>query len=231
MLVLGLDTATSVASVGLVDGDKPLAEESCRGVSSHTETLFPLIARVLDRASVSLAEVKGVGVSIGPGSFTGLRVALSAAKGVCYALGQKLIGVPTLEALAGTVVDSVGLICPILDARRGEVYAALFRRDGRGNIERVTADLVLSPQALLSRIHEQCTFLGDGAEVYEKLIRQHCGAADRILPFTTHHPCGTIIAKMAQGRLCRGEHDSISTLVPCYVRASEAERKRKPAPL
>jgi tRNA threonylcarbamoyladenosine biosynthesis protein TsaB len=227
MLVLGIDTATATASVGVVGYGEPLAEESCHAVSSHTETLFPLVTRVLYDAGVSLAEVNGIGVSIGPGSFTGLRVALCAAKGVCYALGQRIVGVPTLEALAGTVADWEGLVCPILDARKREVYAALFRRDEDGIIERLTPDLVLSPVALLSRIHERCIFLGDGIEAYDKLIRQHCGAAARLLPFATHHPRGTVIAKMAGERLSHGHHDNVNALVPRYVRLSEAELKRK----
>jgi tRNA threonylcarbamoyladenosine biosynthesis protein TsaB len=227
MLVLGIDTATATASVGVVRYGESLAEESCHAVSSHTETLFPLIARVLDHAGVSLAEVNGIGVSIGPGSFTGLRVALSAAKGVCYALGQKIVGVPTLEALAGTVADWEGLVCPILDARKREVYAALFRRDERGIMERLTPDLVLPPLTLLSRIRERCVFLGDGIDAYYELIRRHCGGAARLLPFATHHPRGTVIAQMAGERLSHGHHDNVNTLVPCYVRVSEAELKRK----
>ena len=120
MLVLGLDTATWVASVGVTRDEEPLAEESCRAASSHAEILFPLIARVLARAEVSLAEVNGLGVSIGPGSFTGLRVALGTVKGFAYALGHKIVGVPTLDALARTVTAWDGLICPILDARKRE---------------------------------------------------------------------------------------------------------------
>src|SRR5206468_435512 len=109
MLVLGLDTATWAASVGVTRDGEPLAEESCRAASNHTETLFPLIARVLARAGVSLAEVSGIGVSIGPGSFTGLRIALSTVKGFSYALGHKIAGVPTLDALARTVTAWEGL--------------------------------------------------------------------------------------------------------------------------
>src|SRR5881628_3129264 len=143
MLVLGLDTATWVASVGVTRDEEPLAEESCRAASSHTEILFPLIARVLARAEVSLAEVNGLGVSIGPGSFTGLRVALGTVKGFAYALGHKIVGVPTL------------------DARKREVYAALFHRDQQGMLHKLTSDLVLAPQALLERITAPCLFLGD----------------------------------------------------------------------
>jgi len=227
MLVLGIDTATVIGSVGLVrDGDF-LVEESCRAASNHTETLFPLITSVLAQAQVSLSEVEGVGVSIGPGSFTGLRISLSAVKGLSYALGHQVVGVSTLEALAGTVTNWQGLICPMLDARRREVYAALFLRDQDGGLERLTPDSAQLPRVLLERITEPCLFLGDGAESYAELIRQHDGPDRQLLPFAAHHPRGVVVARMAWERLRRGEHDDLNTLVPCYVRPPEAELKRQ----
>lgn len=226
MLVLGIDTATQVASVGLVRAGELLAEDSCRAVSSHTETLLPLITGLLARSGVSLAEVQGVGVSIGPGSFSGLRIALSTVKGFAYALGHRVVGVPTLEALARTVTDWEGLICPILDARKREVYAALFQRDPQGVLERLSPDLVLAPQVFLERITAPCLFLGDGVEAYGALIQERGGPAASCLPFVTHHPRGAVVGAMAWERLCRGEHDDLHLLAPCYVRKPDAEFKR-----
>jgi tRNA threonylcarbamoyladenosine biosynthesis protein TsaB len=226
MLVLGIDTATRIASVGLVRGGEPLAEESCQAVPSHTEILLPLISSLLARSGISLAEVSGIGLSIGPGSFTGLRIALSTVKGFAYALGQKVVGVSTLDALARTVTTGEGFICALLDARKREVYAALFRRGPQGGLDRLTPDLVLAPQALLERVPLPCLFLGDGVGTYGGLIQEWCGPAARLLPFATHHPRGAVVAGMAWERLGRGEHDDLNTLVPCYVRPPEAELKR-----
>jgi tRNA threonylcarbamoyladenosine biosynthesis protein TsaB len=226
MLVLGIDTATRIASVGLVREGQPLDEESCLARSNHTETLLPLIARLLVRSGLSLGEVHGIGVSIGPGSFTGLRIALSAVKGVAYALGQRVVGVPTLEALAHTVSDWEGNVCPILDARKGEVYAAFFRRQQPGFFERLTPDQVCAPHALLDRLATPCLLLGDAVESYGSLIVERCGPAARLLPFAAHHPRGTVVARMAWERLCRGESDELSALVPWYVRKPDAEFKR-----
>jgi len=226
MFVLGIDTATQVASVGIIGNGETLAEESRQATSNHTETLLPLIASVLEQASISLTEIGGIGVSIGPGSFTGLRIALGTVKGFAYATGQKVVGVPTLEALAHTVSDWEGLVCPVLDARKREVYAALFRRDANGTLQRLLPDHVLSPTALLEIITEPCLFLGDGAENYSALICEHGGSVMQILPFATHHPRGAIVAAMAWERLRRGEHDELHTLVPCYVRPPEAVLKR-----
>jgi len=226
MLVLGIDTATKIASVGLVRDREPLGEESCPASSNHTETLLPLISRLLVRCGIPLRDVQGIGVSIGPGSFTGLRIALSAVKGFAYALSQQVVGVPTLAALAHSVTDWEGNICPILDARKGEVYAAFFQRERHGFLERLTPDQVCAPCALLDRLATPCLFLGDAVERYGSLIVERCGPAARLLPFATYHPRGAVVARMAWERLSRGEPDDLSTLVPCYVRKPDAEFKR-----
>ncbi len=231
MLILGIDTATQVASVGITREADVLAEESRHEQANHTETLLPLISRVLEQAGVTLPEIEGIGVSIGPGSFTGLRIALGTVKGFAYATGQKVVGVPTLDALAYTVSEWEGkkwegLICPLLDARKREIYAALFRRDLEGNLIKLLPDQALVPQQLLEQITEPCLFLGDGVEAYGELIRQHLGTLARLLPFTTYHPRGAVIAQMAWERLRNGDHDPLPSLVPAYVRLPEAVVKR-----
>ena len=231
MLILGIDTATQVASVGITRGTDVLAEESRHERANHTETLLPLISRVLEQAGVTLPEIEGIGVSIGPGSFTGLRIALGTVKGFAYATGQKVVGVPTLDALAYTVSEWEGkewegLICPLLDARKREIYAALFRRDSEGNLIKLLPDQALVSQQLLEQITEPCLFLGDGVEAYGGLIRQHRGVRAHVLPFTTHHPRGAVVAQMAWERLRAGSSDDLQSLVPAYVRPPEAVVKR-----
>lgn len=226
MLVLGIDTATRIASVGLVSEGRALAEESRLAAPNHTETLLPLVLRVLELARRSLPEVQGLGVSIGPGSFTGLRVALGTVKGIAYALGQKVVGVATLEALARTVLNWEGNICPVLDARKGEVYTALFHRDRDGQLKRLSSDMVVAPEEFFSQLSEPCSFLGDGLERYGELVQERCGPKARLLPFVSYHPRGGVIASMGWERLRRGEADSLGALVPRYVRKADAELKR-----
>lgn len=236
MLILGIDTATPIASVGITRNGEVLAEESlgeraCGPRVTHTETLLPLIGRVLDQAGVTLPEIEGIGVSIGPGSFTGLRIALGTVKGFAYAMGQKVVGVTTLAALARTGnawegKEWEGLVCPLLDARKGEIYAALFRRAYDGQLVQLLPDQVLLPQHWLAQITESCLFLGDGAAAYRELIQHSCGARAHLLPFTTHHPRGAVIARMAWERLQAGRPDDLQSLVPVYVRAPEAVVKR-----
>jgi tRNA threonylcarbamoyladenosine biosynthesis protein TsaB len=180
----------------------------------------------LDSARCSLPEVQGIGVSIGPGSFTGLRIALGTVKGFAYALNQKVAAIPTLEALARTVVDWAGEICTVSDARKGEVYAAFFHRDQCGHVSRLSPDEVGSPERFFAELRSPCVFLGDGVERYGDLIQHLCGSLARLLPFSSFHPSGGTIARMAWERLCRDEHDDIGALTPLYVRKPDAEFKR-----
>jgi tRNA threonylcarbamoyladenosine biosynthesis protein TsaB len=226
MLILGLDTATRIASVGLVADGEVRAEASNVSTSNHSETLLPLILRVLDQARVALADVQGFGVSLGPGSFTGLRIALGTVKGFAYALGQKVAGVSTLEALARTVTDWEGHLCTVSDARKGEVYTAFFHRRRDGQVTRLSLDQVVVPEEFFSELQSPCLFLGDGVERYGELIQRRCGVQARLLPFVSHHPRGGVVALMAWERLRRGEHDDIGALTPTYVRQPEAEFKR-----
>lgn len=235
MLVLGLDTATWVASVGLVNDREVVAEESVCVETGHTDIILSLVQRVLAAANVTLTQVEGIGISIGPGSFSGLRIGLSTAKGFAYALDQRLVGVSTLEALAMTLIGWEGEVCTVLDARRQEVYAALFSCNGQGQVQRLTADSVLSPAELMELLRSEavtsrCVFIGDGAEVYAGLLRERYGDAVRILPspsfYHTHHTHGAAVARLAFERLQAGKADNLQQLVPQYIRASDAERKR-----
>ena len=226
MLILGIDTATQIASVGITCGEEALAEASNRATSNHTETLLPLIADVLSQAKVSLRDIVGIGVSIGPGTFTGLRIALGTVKGLAYATGQRVVGVPTLDALAHTVDDWEGLVCPLLDARKREVYAALFRRSRNGELVTVFPAQVSELNIVLAQISAPCLFLGDGVETYGATIREYYGTRAHLLPFSTYHPRGAVVAKLAWMRLSRADSDDLATLVPSYVRPPEAVLKR-----
>jgi tRNA threonylcarbamoyladenosine biosynthesis protein TsaB len=199
-----------------------LAEGVHREARSHTASLPMLVERVLGEAGLALEDVEGVAISIGPGSFTGLRVGLALAKGIAYAGGLPLIGVPTLEALAWSAEAEPGTtICAALDARKHEVYAALFAPEAEGP-RRLTPDLALAPEALALRLPQPCTLVGDAGEVYSAQL----GAHARLLPFATHHPRGGVIARLGGARLAAGEADNTGTLEPVYVRAPDAELPR-----
>ncbi len=223
MWVLGIDTATWTASVGLVWEGRIAAELSQPTASSHSETLFTLIEAVLHKAQIRLSEVELLAVSQGPGSFTGLRIGLSAVKGLAYAGGQKVVAVSTLEALARSVEGGEGLLCACLDARKRQVFAALFRKEGSG-VQRQTPDLAIKPQALSSLVSERCLFVGDGAKLYWAEISALLG--EKALFVDLSHPRGGIVARMGWERFCRGEWEDVGTLAPAYVRLPELRPPR-----
>jgi len=148
-------------------------------------------------------------------------------KGFAYALGRKVAGVATLEALARTVTNWEGDIRPVLDARKGEVYTALFHRDRDGQLERLSPDIVVSPAEFFPQFKEACLYLGDGLESHGQLLRERCGPEARFLLVASSHPRGSIIARMAWERLRRGEEDDLGALAPLYVRRPDAEFTRR----
>jgi tRNA threonylcarbamoyladenosine biosynthesis protein TsaB len=196
-----------------------IAERAERESRSHTVSLPRLVERTLADAGLGIADVDGLAVSIGPGSFTGLRIGLAFAKGVAYAGRVPLAAVPTLEALAWVADASPEeRICAALDARKQEVYAALFAATSEGP-RRLTPDLALRPADLAARLEPPCVLVGDATDVYGAVL----GARAAIRPFATHHPRGGIVARLGAVRLARGEAAEVGALEPTYVRASEAE--------
>src|SRR5207249_10944361 len=186
MRILGVDTATSTASVALIEDGRLVAEEvhSSRGSANqsqtvnsranHAEIILPLIEAALRKAAASLRDLSDLAVSIGPGSFTGLRIGLSTVKGIAYGWGIPVVGVSTLLANAARVTDFEGLICSFLDARKKQVYAALFRRCGE-NFARVSEDSVHDPAEVVDLVRKfkngaPCLFIGDGTITYQKLL-------------------------------------------------------------
>jgi tRNA threonylcarbamoyladenosine biosynthesis protein TsaB len=204
-----------------------LAEVAARSETGHARVLPALVLRALEKASVSLAGVEGLAVSLGPGSFTGLRVGLSFAKGIALANGARMVGVPTLEALACGAPARFDFIAAVCDARRGETYAAAFRRSD-GSLERVAPDVALSPEKaaawVVATVEGACAILvGDAPERYPESFEALRGRL-AIARFEEIHPSGSMVALLGEGRLCRGESDRLEALVPSYVRASDAER-------
>ena len=177
-----------------------------------------LVEGVLRQAGLRVDQLDAVAVSSGPGSFTGLRIGFGFAKGLVYAVGAHLVLVPTLEALATVVGAAEGPVCAALDARKQEVYAAVFEPDGRGGLRRTTDDLALSAPALASRLPDGCTLIGDASEAYADIL----GRRATLLPFAAWHPVGSVVARLGWQRLMAGGAADAGTAEPCYVRAPEA---------
>lgn len=225
MRILGVDTATRTASVGVLIDGQVVAELSEGADGNHAASLLPLIDRALRDVGCRPADVDTVAVSGGPGSFTGLRIGLSVAKGLAWATGGQVVTVPTLEALARTATPYPGTICALLDARKGELYAACFDARG-GGWQRLTPDALLTPETLLEQFPTPCVILGDAVVRYGSLLHDRLGSRATLLPFPAHAPRGGMIATMAWERQQAGEPPAdLSAIEPFYIRRSEAEVK------
>ncbi len=237
MLILAVETSTLAGSIALVEvpleGNFPspaikiLGEYTLHSSLTHSERLMPAIDRLLGDTFFTIHQVQGMALAIGPGSFTGLRIGVATVKGLAFALGVPVAGVPTLDALAQNVRYTQGWVCPILDARKKEVYAALFRGDGAGELTRVSEDWVLSPEDLCLRIPERTVFLGSGVEVYGKTIQERLSSRAIFAPPEFALPRAVHVAKLAVPLFQRGETLDLFSFTPTYIRRSEAEIHRE----
>jgi len=232
-MILGIDTATAVASVALINDGELVAEQNhlkesqaFTAVSSskgnHAEVLVPLVQSLLGEADVSLDRLSGIAVSIGPGSFTGLRIGLATAKGIAYDAGLPIVGVSTLHANAARVKNFDGTICALLDARKSEVYTALFEHTD-GALRRLSDDALMSIAQALGAARERAgslEFVGDGAHAYEKVIIREFGVGATMLAGGT---VAAQVALLAERQFRDREMDDIGALRPVYLRSSEAE--------
>ncbi len=222
MKILGIDTSTPIGSVALIDGDNLVAEHTLNIVQAHSSRLMPAIDTVLKWSDIAAADLDACAVGVGPGSFTGIRIGVATIKSLCYALDKPIVGVSTLEAVAYNLRWTHGVICPVLDARRSEIYGAIFQ--GGTEWQRLSEDLCLSIDAFLDPLgtqappHSAINFVGDGLSTYGDAIRERLGARAQFADTMFNAPRGATIAYLGARCLQRGESDSYWTLVPNYVR-------------
>lgn len=226
MRVLGIETATWTASVALIDEISTLTEQTLPESSNHGTALFPLVDEALTAAGMSLGDIDLIAVSIGPGSFTGLRIGLSVAKGLALGRDLPVIGVPTLEALAWVAGPRPHLLWTVLDARRHEVYAAAFAPSTRGGMAAAFPPSVCTAEHLAERLIPPCTVAGDGVDAYGEVFRTRWGTDIELQPAAKVPPSGAAVARLGLSRFRERGPDNVRGLEPYYVRPSEAERAR-----
>ncbi len=223
-MLLAIETSSLVSSVALLHEDTLKAELTIQARLTHSEQLMPHIADMLDKASVPKTKIDGVAVAIGPGSFTGLRIGLATAKGLAFAWNVPIIGVETPTSLAWNFVGVSDTICPLIDAQKGNVYAASYQwqRDTLQQVE----DIHIAPLTdVLNTLEAQgnpVVFCGDGALLGKKEIVEK-STLFRMAPPTMCIPRAGSVALAAQKRLLTGDVDDCMTLTPAYKRRSEAE--------
>lgn len=228
-LLLAIESATSRLSVALEHADGRVVERVPPHPGHHAEAILPLVDAVLREAGCGPGDPDAFAVSIGPGSFTSLRVGLATAKGLAFATGRPIVPVPTLEALAfGALApgddDPIGAL---LDARRGELYAAVFEPEGEG-LRCVLPDGLFAPEALAAWLPARCRLVGDGVSLVIPALGGRAGQGVRVEDpddLGLAWPRATSVARLARARLARGETGG-DDLAPRYLRRAEAEAKR-----
>ncbi len=228
LLILAIETATGCGSVALtrgsVTGGKVLAEYTLQPEMTHSRRLLGSVTAIMEAVGVTWAELDGVAVSQGPGSFTGLRIGMAAAKGIAMAADRPLLSVPTLDALAQQLTPTELPVCCLLDARKQQVYAGWYRFTEEG-YQRSGDCAVLSVEQLLGTVQKPSLLVGPGAAAWATALMAH--PLVRLHPSAVLHPRAAAVGFYAAGRLAAGELAEVNP-VPLYVRASEAELNMRP---
>jgi len=228
MKVLALETSTLTGSIAIVDDKEGLIAElklSVRVV--HSERLMPSIKWLLESSRINLDEIDAFGISIGPGSFTGLRIGLSTVKGLSYATHKPIIPVPTLDAFARVLPYCSYVFCPMLDARKREVYTALYRWEDHRCVK-IMDELVIKPDKLIDRLKDQkVIFAGDGAILYRDIIIEKMGDRALFAPPSKMRPSAVTVGEIALEESSKGQKIEPISLTPFYIRKSEAEIRWK----
>ena len=222
MLILGIESSTAVSSVAIGSEQGIIASASLSRGKGHAEFVVPAIRYIANEADVSMRQLAGVAVGLGPGLFTGMRVGVATAKSIAQALRIPIIGTPSLDILAYGVRHSPRLICAAVDARRGEVFTAFYRQVP-GGIQRLSDYVAWPPERLAGEVEargEETLFVGNGALVYRaKLPHARTEYASHAQAF----PTASSLVELALPRFMREDNDPLLELEPLYVRKTDAE--------
>jgi tRNA threonylcarbamoyladenosine biosynthesis protein TsaB len=224
MKLLIIDTSTTTCSVAVTDGPQILAESLVNLPGPSSSRLSDCIAQVVSLAGCQLTDLDGFGVTIGPGAFTGLRVGLATVKGLAMATGKPIAGISSLALLAANITGSALPVCPLFDARKGEVYAGLYQC--LTEPVSLQPDCVISPSALVSTLTGEILFIGDGAVRYRSLIQEQLGARAHFAPARANAPRAATAATLVTDILSTNSGVTPAALKPVYLRLSEAEVSR-----
>jgi tRNA threonylcarbamoyladenosine biosynthesis protein TsaB len=225
MKILAIETSTMLGGIAIIDETAGLIAETRLNVkTTHSERLMTAVNNTLIQAEMTLDEVDVFGVAIGPGSFTGLRIGLGTVKGLAYATGKPVVTVPTLDAFAWNFPYSTYPVCLMLDARKSEVYAAVYSWEDN-SFRTVIECVSVKPGVFLEKLQGKVLFAGEGALLYKDNIiglmkdRAVFAAMDKMVPSPAN------VAVLGMAKALRGEYAVIAETVPVYIRKSEAEVK------
>ena len=225
MKILALDSSAAVATVALCENERLLAEYTLNNGNTHSQTLLPMVETVLRSFGLTPADIDLFACTAGPGSFTGVRIGAATLKGLAFDMGKPCVGVSTLEAIAENLSHRAGLICPVMNARRSQVYTALFRSDGT-TLTRLLTDSALSIADLdktLATYQEPISFCGDG---YDVTLPELTQTKALFVPERLRHQSAYSVAQLAWRQYRVGQSTTDAGLTVTYLRPSQAERTR-----
>ena len=229
MKILGIDSSGLVASVAVVEDGQMLAEYTINYKKTHSQTLVPMLDEIKNMTELDLTTIDAIAVAAGPGSFTGLRIGSATAKGLGLALDKPLVPVPTLDGLAMNAWGTDRLVCPIMDARREQVYTGLYRfEEGRLKVVRNGSPMAVTElSAILNEMGEAVLFLGDGVPVYREVLDKELAVDHTYAPAHMARQRAGALAVLAMEYYKEGRIETAAEHKPEYMRKSQAERVRK----
>lgn len=228
MRLLAMDSSGMVASVAIVTEEGLLAEYTVDYKKTHSQTLLPMLETIAKMVELDLKSVDGIAVAAGPGSFTGLRIGSATAKGLGLALDKPIVGIPTLEGLAYNLFGTDRLICPMMDARRNQVYTGLYEFI-REELHVVTEQKAVPVEEILGEINSlgrDVVFLGDVVPVYQELIRERTKVSFTFAPVHLNKQRAGAIGALGLHYYKQNRIETAAEHEPVYLRVSQAERER-----
>ena len=227
MNILAIETSSLVASAAIVNDDIMIAEYTMNYKKTHSQTLLPMIDEICKMTEFDINSIDYIAVSAGPGSFTGLRIGSATAKGLGLALEKPLVHVPTVEAMAYNIYDTTALICPIMDARRSQVYTGIYTNKN-GEVETVKEQCAVSIEELmeiLNNMEKNVIFMGDGVPVFADIINEKLKCFHTYAPAHLNRQRAGAVAQAAKRYIALGRTETAAMHRPDYLRPSQAERE------
>ncbi len=228
MRILALDSSGLVATVAILEDEQMIAEYTVNYKKTHSQTLLPMLDEIVRMTEFDLSAVDAIAVAGGPGSFTGLRIGAATAKGLGLALEKPLIHVPTVDGMAYGMYGTSGLICPMMDARRNQVYTGIYRF-ADGEFEVVEAQMAVALDELIEKLNgygEKVTFLGDGVPVYRSQLDEKLQVAHAYAPPHLNRQRAAAVGALGMKYYAEGKTETAAEHKPDYLRLSQAERER-----
>ena len=227
-MILAIESSSLVASVAIADKNKIIAEYTTNQKKTHSQTLLPMIAAIFKITEMNKNDICAIAVSSGPGSFTGLRIGSATAKGLGLALNKPLISIPTVDGLSYNIQYTNHIICPIMDARRNQVYTGLYENTD-GNQITIMEQKAVGIEELAEKLNDigrPVIFLGDGTPVYMGLLDEKLKVLHYYAPEHMNRQRAGSIAALGMIYYTQGKTESADIHMPNYLRMSQAERER-----